>query len=281
MCISSYIPSPDHDDLNVLLALSSTGERSYRNCALWPIPIARFGAGRLVGQALWAASQSARGWSVSALQLCMLRAPQFDDRLEYAVEASGESSQSLTRQVYGVEGLETVFSMQVRFAIPDAFSPSPSRPAAFGAFDETLLVKSVANANELTEQKNIPLVEVQQIELMDRVAPRKRFWLRLKRPVPIDYVWCASALGYMSASAVPAVFGVRNSFDDMAGWYFDSRDFSMFFHSGFFDANEWMLFDTELLLKAGNQYTFETRIHARSGLHLATCMHTYVGRNEL
>src|SRR5258708_1842986 len=115
--------SSEYDDLTVLLPLSSLGERSYRNCFFHPDPSARFGAGQVAGQALWAAAQSAQGWRVCALQLCMLRAPRFDEWLEYAVESSGEASHTLTRHVYGVQGLDTVASMHVRFAELDSFLP--------------------------------------------------------------------------------------------------------------------------------------------------------------
>ncbi len=54
----------------------------------------------------------------------------------------------------------------------------------------------------------------------------------------------------------------------------------MFFYAGSFDANDWLLFDTEMVQKSLGQHTFETKVYARSGVHLATSMHTCVERDE-
>ncbi|MDR5748724.1 thioesterase family protein [Caballeronia sp. LZ029] len=275
--------SSDYDDLTVLLPLSSLGERSFRNCFFQPDPSARCGAGQVAGQALWAAAQSAQGWRVSALQLSMLRAPRFDEWLEYAVESSGETPHTLTRHVYGVEGLETVSSMHVRFAEPASLlRPTRSSDVAV-AFNEFLAAESVARDEAQDGTSSIPFVEIHQSA---QTAPsanetgqlRRLVWCRLRHALPLEGVWCSAALAYMAASSVPAAIGVSETADDVHGWNFDTREFSMLFHSGSFDVNDWLLFDSEFLQRNGKQFSFETKVYARSGVHLATSMQTCIER---
>jgi acyl-CoA thioesterase-2 len=276
--------SSDYDDLNVLLPLSRLGERSYRNCFFHPDPSARLGAGQVAGQALWAAGQSAQGWRVSALQLSMLREPRFDEWLEYAVESSGDASDTLTRHVYGVEGLETVSSMHVRFAEPASFLTPPRSSEVAGAFNEFLAAESVAEDEAQRSTRSIPFVEVRQPAwTTPRTSgtdnARRLVWCRLKYALPLAAVWSSAGLAYMAASSIPAAMGARDAVDDLYGWNFDTRDFSMLFHSGAFDVNDWLLFDSESLQQAGEQYSFETKVFARSGAHLATSMQTCIERN--
>ncbi|WP_374625255.1 hypothetical protein [Pandoraea sp.] len=267
-----------------MLPLSRLGERSYRNCFFYPDPSVRFGAGQVVGQALWAAAQSAQGWRVSALQLSMLREPRFDAWFEYAVESSGQVSPTLTRRVYGVDGVETVSSMHVRFAEPASFLPPPRSSDVARAFDEFLAAESVARDGTQRSMRNLPFVEIRRSAravggATEADNARRLIWCRLRHALPLEGVWCSAALAYMAASSVPAATGIHDAADDVHGWHFDTRDFSMWFHSGAFDVNDWLLFDSEVLHRDGKQYSFETKVYARSGVRLANSMQTCIERN--
>lgn len=277
--------SSEYDDLAVLLPLSNLGERSYRSSVLHPDPNERFGAGQLAGQALWAAAQSSQGWSACALQLTILSAPQVDGWLEYSVESSGGAPHTLTRHVYGVQGRDTVSSIQVRFAEPGSFATPHRLTNLSGDLDAELPGESVDQDEAPGGARSIPLFEVRlpaqpPSKAAENGDARRHVWCRLKHALPLEGVWCAAALAYMAASSVPVSPGMPGLAHDEQGWKFGTRDFSMLFHSGAFDVNAWLLFDSEILQRTERLFSFETRIYSRSGVHLATSMQTCAGRDE-
>jgi len=268
------------DDLTALLPLTSLGERSYRSCFSEDSSDELRGTGLIAGQAIWAAGQSAQGWQVIAFQLCMLRAPRFQGLLEYAVESSSQKPQTMTRHVYAVQGLETVASVHVRYCKPQEVVRSPPVVASAFSFDETLLTGADSLDPQLTAGAS-SLVEVCQpiqshpgATAMDDT--HLRTWCRLRQALPLGSMWCSSALAYLAASGLPGAAGVWGTKTRPRGCDHDAHDFSMLFHAGVFDVNDWLLFDSEVLPKVGRHYSLKTKIFDRTGVHLATSMQTCV-----
>lgn len=275
-----YAP-PCNDDLTALLPLTSMGERSYRSGIAEGYVNKCPGAGLVAGQVMWAAAQSAQGWQVSAVQLCMLRAPRFQGLLEYAVESSSEKPQTLTRHVYAVEGLETVASAHVRYCKPDEFLRSPPATAAAFAFDEALSACPVNSRGPQHIGGSPSFIEVRrpvqpQPGVTAEDGTHLRTWCRLVQALPLESLWCSSALVFLAASSVAAAVGGRGTETRPLGWDPDAHDFSMLFHSGAFDVNDWLLFDGEVLPEVAKHYSLKTKIYDRFGVHIATSLQTCV-----
>ncbi|WP_407945285.1 thioesterase family protein [Paraburkholderia antibiotica] len=99
---------------------------------------------------------------------------------------------------------------------------------------------------------------------------RLRVWCRLRQPLPTRGVWAPAALTYIAASHASAALDICRVPGCVEDIEPRSYEFSMRFHRGVFDVNDWLLLDSAITYSTAHVYSVDTHILSHTGDLLAT-----------
>lgn len=273
----------DQRDLTELLALDSDGQNRYRSHA-WDLDAdGRVYGGQLIGQALWAASQSAGGRSPGVLQTTFLNDADPQGAFEYSVESLQDDRRFSNRHVYGVQGTGLLLSANVSFHLPSAnncrvFHLDRQVPAPESL--PTLAELAAMDSNNCKGRSlcviDRPVVDVRPIP---PDAGRERpdyhgetaFWMRLNQPLPGEGCLHHAALAYLSDCRLDRCLVPSPTV--MEPWRHcrvSSLNHNLWFHSSTIDANDWLLFLSEPVRNLAGRSLVSTRIYQRYGRLVAS-----------
>ena len=269
--------SSGYDDLTILLPVSSTGERSYRSCFVHFESRPMFGAGLMAGQGVWAAAQSIGRHRVRALELSISGEPRSGEGLEYAVESADAKAGNVCRDVYAVQGLDMLGRMQVIFAETEACAAACGTAHAQDASSDAAVAGPAPMDATRRGERRMPFAEIREWiatlpEPGEAGNVRLRVWCRLRHPLPAGGAWRAAALTYIAVSHTPVAVETGRTPAEAASFEPGSGEFSMRFHRGSFDVNDWMLLDSAITRSMTRRYSVETNIFSRSGVLVATSL---------
>jgi acyl-CoA thioesterase-2 len=239
----------------------------------------------VAGQALAAAGRTVPDdRRVHSLHAYFLRPGDTGAPIQYTVEPVRDGGSFTTRRVLAVQHGETIFSLAASFQVPEdgpAYqepmldAPGPGESAAAGP------VTSAAQAWYDEFLRRFP-VEVRfpeadgpawlTIMRGEQGAPRQRFWVHSRQPLPDDPLVHVCAVTYVSdlfliSSAMPP-HGLATGGRSVSA---ASLDHAVWFHAPFrFD--DWLFYDQSSTWAAGARALCRGLLFDRSGTLVASVM---------
>ena len=273
----------DQRDLAELLSLEHNGQNGYRSEVCDTNANGRVYAGQLLGQALWAAAQTAPQRSPSMLQMTFLQGARPQDGIEYSVETLQEGRRFSTRHLYGVQGTGLVFSANASFQLAQAHPGQPHRLEHPAPDPESLptLRELAARYPQHSEAVQLrfsarPVLDVRPIHpegYFERPAEQRRiaYWVRLSQPLVGEGCLHHAALAYMSdcwlnGSLAPPL----GMLDLWQHYYISNLNHTLWFHSLELNANDWLLFVNDAVRSLSGRGLAMTHIYRRDGLLVAS-----------
>jgi acyl-CoA thioesterase-2 len=273
----------DQRDLTELLTLEPTGQQNWRSYAYDTNANGRVYGGQLLGQALWAAAQTANGRNPSMLQMTFLQGARPKDTIEYSVEGLQDGRRLSTRHVYGVQGTGLVLSANASFQV------AQSEPGDLHQLQQPMPApESLPTLAELAERypqdseavqlrfNARPVLDIRPIHPQDhfeRPADRRdtAYWVRLNQPLAVEGCLHHAALaylsdGWMNASLAPG----QGMLDLWQNHYVSNLNHTLWFHSLEIDVNEWLLFVNDAVRSLSGRGLTMTHIYQRDGRLVAS-----------
>ena len=272
----------DQRDLTELLTLEPAGQHNWHSYACDINANGRVYGGQLLGQALWAAAQTAPGRSPSMLQMTFLQGARPDDTIEYSVEALQDGRRLSTRHVYGVQGTGVVLSANASFQAAQSEPGEPHRlqmqmPAPEGLPTLAELAEQYASDSAAVQLgfSGRPLLDIRLIhqDAFEQPAARRdiAYWVRLTQPLTAEGCLHHTALAYLSdgwlnASLAPA----HGMLDLWQNHYVSNLNHTLWFHSLEINVNEWLLFVNDAVRSVSGRGLTMTHIYRRDGRLVAS-----------
>ncbi|MDR9752514.1 thioesterase family protein [Pseudomonas sp. SZMC_28357] len=273
----------DQRDLTELLALDADGQHRYRSHACELDADGRVHGGQLIAQALWAAAQSAGGYSPSMLQSTFLHDADPRGAVEYSVEVLQDDRCLSNRHVYAVQGTGLVLSANASFRQPSAASGRVHHldrqmpvPEALPTLAELAVMDPQSGEGMRLRMIDHPVLDVRPIPLpLQCEWPAEHgetaFWVRLKHALPGEGCLHHAALAYMSDCRL-ARWSVPSAMATQASPHcrVSNLNHTLWFHSPAIDANDWLLFLSDPVLSLSGRNLVNTRIYQRYGRLVAS-----------
>lgn len=272
----------DQRDLTQLLSLEPAGQQNWRSYAYDSNTNGRVYSGQLLGQALWAAAQTANGRSPSMLQMTFLQGARQKDALEYSVEALQDGPRLSTRHVYGVQGTGLVLSANTSFQVAQSepgdphqlqqHIPSPESLPTLAELAECYPQESEAVQFHFSAR---PLLDIRLIhqDYFGSLADRREiaYWVRLIQPLATEGCLHHAALAYLSDGWLSASLAPRQGMLDLwQNHYVSNLNHTLWFHSLEIDVNEWLLFVNDAVRSLSGRGLTMTHIYRRDGRLVAS-----------
>ena len=273
----------DQRDLTELLTLEPTGQQNWRSYAYDTNANGRVYGGQLLGQALWAAAQTANGRNPSMLQMTFLQGARPKDTIEYSVEGLQDGRRLSTRHVYGVQGTGLVLSANASFQV------AQSEPGDLHQLQQPMPApESLPTLAELAERypqdseavqlrfNARPVLDIRPIHPQDhfeRPADRRdtAYWVRLNQPLAVEGCLHHAALAYLSDGWLNASLAPGQGMLDLwQNHYVSNLNHTLWFHSLEIDVNEWLLFVNDAVRSLSGRGLTMTHIYQRDGRLVAS-----------
>lgn len=273
----------DQRDLTELLTLEPSGRQNWRSYAYDTNANGRVYGGQLLGQALWAAAQTANGRSPSMLQMTFLQGARPIDTIEYSVEALQDGRRLSTRHVYGVQGTGLVLSANVSFQVAQSEPGAPHRLQ-----QQMPSPESLPNLAEIAERYPLdsealqlrfsarPVLDIRPIHPQDHFdgpadSRDSAYWVRLNQPLASEGCLHHAALAYLSDGWLNASLAPGQGMLDLwQNHYVSNLNHTLWFHSLEIDVNEWLLFVNDAVRSLSGRGLTMTHIYQRDGRLVAS-----------
>jgi len=273
----------DQRDLTELLCLETIGDNTWQSYVCDTNANGRVYAGQLLGQALWAATQTVEDRPPGMLQMTFLQGARPQESIEYSVETLQDGRRLSSRHIYGVQGTGLVMSATASFQVPQSGPENTQRllrqvpgpeslttlaelTARFPIQSESLQLRS--NAKPLLDIRLInPPVCIESADEHGEVT----YWIRMNQPVPSEGYLHHTALAYMSACWLNGNIAPQLSRDDLWQHYYVSNlNHSLWFHSVDLDVTDWLLFVNDAVRSLSGRSLAMTHIYQRDGRLVAS-----------
>jgi acyl-CoA thioesterase II len=278
-------PSWDARDVAELLDLTPTGEGRFRSQMGERNEHGRIYGGQLLGQVVMAASRTAPpGRLATYLQFLFAAGGAPEQLIDYEVVKLQDGKRFTSRNVRGTQRRSRILcDASVTFA-SKMESPSHGPPAAqdsgLGSCpDELPGLKDIEGVGVREVESVVayiyrehPAIDlrlpfVEDVVRGDPLAPRVRFWIRVRAPLSDDPALHAAAFAYISDYWINFVACIAHvhPFAQKGGQiYVASLNHAIWFHTPF-RADQWLLFDCTSPRAALGRGLSMARIYARSG----------------
>lgn len=266
----------DQRDLTELLSLEPISGGSWRSYVCDANIHGQVSDSQLLGQTLWAAAQSCEGRRPASLQMTFLRSATPQQAVEFSSDTLRDGQHLSRRLVHGVQGAALVLSANASFqALQAEAAPVQPLPRLFPT-PESLPALPLAIADDQPRNSHLqlrcstmPLLDIRPIP-SDEGHRDFGYWMRLVPPLDGEGVLHHAALAYLSGSWLPA--HLSSPPDATAGQHcpVHALNHSLWFYSPTVDANEWMLFSSEVIAGSHNRSLAKTNIYRRDGRLIAS-----------
>lgn len=290
MNLNNYLPTWNGQDLTELLTLDTQAPMIFCNRLGDANSHGRAYGGQLLAQALIAASHTApKDRQVTAMQFLFLRGALPDQAIDFKVTPLQDGKRFCARHVRGhqAEG-RIVLDAQVTFGMPldapsHAFPPDPpifvtedpdqlprltDLPTAWGAE----LERSVGYLFHAKEVLDFRIPATPNGLRLDPLAPRFRFWLKLRQTLPDNVHLHAAAFAYLSdwwVNYVCVGAHVQQLADEQRRLYVASLNHGLWLHRPF-RADEWMHFECHSPAAALGRGLCIARVHDQNSRLVAS-----------
>ncbi|WP_437883163.1 acyl-CoA thioesterase [Pseudomonas sp. LRF_L74] len=273
----------DQRDLIELLMLECGVQRSFLSTVNDTNVNGRVYGGQLLGQALWAAAQTAPGRSPCVLQATFLQGARPDDAIEYSVESLQDGRRFSSRHVYGVQGTGLVLSANASFQLAQRDPGNPHRlqrqwpaPEQLPTLNELAARYPLRSEAVQLRFNGRPLLDVRPIHpegYFDHPAEHREiaYWVRLEQALPREGCLHHAALAYLSdcwlnGSLAPPL-GLLELWQHH---YVSNLNHTLWFHSLEPDANDWLLFVNDAVRSLSGRGLATSHIYQRDGRLVAS-----------
>ncbi|WP_350600919.1 acyl-CoA thioesterase domain-containing protein [Pseudomonas sp. 65/3-MNA-CIBAN-0223] len=272
----------DQRDLTELLTLEPAGQQNWRSYAYDINANGRVYGGQLLGQALWAAAQTANGRSPSMLQMTFLQGARPKDLIEYSVEALQDGRRLSTRHVYGVQGTGLVLSANASFQVAQSEPgdphqlqqpmPAPESLPTLAELAERCPLNSEGVQLRFSARPVLDIRLIHQDHFQHSTAGRDiAYWVRLNQPLTAEGCLHHAALAYLSDGWLNASLAPGQGMLDLSqNHYVSNLNHTLWFHSLEIDVNEWLLFVNEAVRSLSGRGLTMTHIYRRDGRLVAS-----------
>lgn len=242
-----------------LLTLRATGPNQFRAEASRTSGRRLFG-GQVAGQALIAAGRTVpAARTVHSVHAHFLRAGDATRPLDYHVDPVRDGASFSTRRVVALQGETEVFALTASFHVaedgwehqiprspgtdPDCLPPGAEAMAAAGEHNLAWF-EAITSTMPVDIRFDGALPRLATVR-GEAAAPRQRFWVRSRDPLPADELTHAGAVAYISdVFLLSAALGPHATFIGSPGLGFASLDHAVWFHRAV-RADEWLHYDQE------------------------------------
>ncbi|TQM11374.1 acyl-CoA thioesterase-2 [Pseudonocardia kunmingensis] len=262
-----------------MLDLEQLEVELFRGFGVERSPMRVFG-GVVAAQSLVAAGRTVpAGRLVHSLHAYFLRPGDPSVPIVYRVDPIRDGGSFTTRRVTAQQHGEAIFTLSASFHTPeDGFTHQLPRLDAPSPEDLPVTPGSMDDADELSRRWYSTLPERHPFEFRfdgelprlatgrgERVAPRQRFWLRSREPLPDDPLLHRCAATYASDMLLlSSSLGLHGTTLDSRDLQFASLDHAVWFH-GPFRADEWLYYDQEGTWAGGGRALCRGRMFNRAG----------------
>ncbi|MCY1204932.1 Acyl-CoA thioesterase 2 [compost metagenome] len=273
----------DQGDLTELLSLENGPQDTFRSTVNDSNVNGRVYSGQLLGQALWAAAQTAPQRVPSTLQATFLQGARPADALEYKVEALQDGRRFSSRHVYGVQGTALVLSAHATFQNPDeAPEPAPRLASELPPPDSLPDLHELAQRYpgqgealhvRFTGQQLLDIRLVDPQAYFDAATPPDEiaYWVRLLQPLTVEGCLHHAALAYLSDCwfhrALTPPCGMRGLWQHH---YIASLNHTLWFHSPEPACGDWLLFVSRATRSIAGRGLAQAHIYRRDGRLIAS-----------
>lgn len=273
----------DQRDLTELLCLETIGNNTWQSFVCDTNANGRVYAGQLLGQALWAATQTVEDRPPGMLQMTFLQGARPQESIEYSVETLQDGRRLSSRHLYGVQGTGLVMSANASFQVPEPGPDTAQRLLRQVPSPESLptLAELAAHFPFQSESLQLranakPLLDIRLIDppvCFDSVVENGEvaYWIRLNQPLSREGYLHYAALAYMSASWLNGSVAPQRTLDDL--WqhcYVSNLNHSLWFHSLDLDVTDWLLFVNDAVRSLSGRSLAMTHIYQRDGRLVAS-----------
>lgn len=273
----------DQRDLTELLSLETIGNNTWQSYVCDTNANGRVYAGQLLGQALWAATQTVEDRPPGMLQMTFLQGARPQESIEYSVETLQDGRRLSSRHIYGVQGTGLVMSANASFQVPQSGPDNTQRLLRQVPCPECLptLAELAARFPFQSESLQLrasakPLLDIRLINptvCFDSAVEHGEvvYWIRLNQPLPTEGYLHHAALAYMSDSWLNGNVAPQRPLDDL--WqhcYVSNLNHSLWFHSLDLDVTDWLLFVNDAVRSLSGRSLAMTHIYQRNGRLVAS-----------
>jgi acyl-CoA thioesterase-2 len=281
----------DGRDVADLLGLERVGDGCFRTRSAETNEHGRIYGGQILGQALYAASQTvSQDRFASCLQLLFAAGGLPDRAIDFGVTSVQEGKRFSSRNVRGMQAEGRIIcDANVSFAAemqsPDHSAPPPADCGLDRVPEDCPQLRDIEapGVQEVEETLDYMFQAHRAIELRApfdedlmpgrrNEAPRMRFWIRLRRSVGVDAALNAAAFAYLSdywINFAACIAHVRAMSDKRAKLYVASLNHAIWFHRPL-RAEEWLLFDCVSPSGALGRGLAIARVYSRGGVLVAS-----------
>lgn len=273
----------DQRDLTELLSLETIGNNTWQSYVCDTNANGRVYAGQLLGQALWAATQTVKDRSPGMLQMTFLQGARPQESIEYSVETLQDGRRISSRHIYGVQGTGLVMSANASFQVPQSGPNNSQRllwqvpgPESLPTLGELATSSTFQSESLQLRVSAKPLLDIRPINpamFVDATAEQSKvaYWIRLDQPLPAEGCLHHAALAYMSDSWLNGNVASQRPLDDCWQQYYVSKlNHSLWFHSLEVDVTDWLLFVNETVSSLSERSLTMTHIYQRDGRLVAS-----------
>jgi acyl-CoA thioesterase-2 len=273
----------DQRDLTELLSLETVGNNTWQSYVCDTNANGRVYAGQLLGQALWAATQTVADRRPAMLQMTFLQGARPQESVEYSVETLQDGRRLSSRHVYGVQGTGLVMSANASFQVPQSGPQDTQRLLRQVPDPESLVTLSERSTSATQQSESLqlrvsakPLLDIRLINpavcLVSACGQRElAYWIRLNRPLSTEGCLHHAALAYMSGSWLSGNVASQQPPDEFGQHgYMSNLNHSLWFYSKDLDVTDWMLFVSETVRSLSGRSLVMTQIYQRDGLLVAS-----------
>jgi len=281
------VPQWDGRDLIELLTLTPEGGDRFATRLCDPNANGRTYGGQILAQALMAAGQTVpRDRFPTVIQFMFLQGTQVDEAVVMDVRTLQEGKRFSSRHVSGTQGggSRIVLDGQFTFATPMSgpahhmapTDPLPDPQTQPEPQDLPLAWRegvrdALGYMIDVREVLDFRLNDPPERLIPDAKAPRFRFWMKVRQPLPDDPLLQAAAFAFLSDWWINYVISGPHLEVGLAqgGLYVASLNHSVWFHQPF-SPNEWLHFDTVSPQAGRGRGLAVARIHTRDGRLVAS-----------
>lgn len=273
----------DQRDLTELLTLEPRGQHGWRSCVCDTNANGRVYGGQLLGQALWAAGQTAQGRTPGMLQMTFLHGARPQEAIEYSVEPLQDGRRFSTRHVYGVQGTGLVFSANASFQMAQADAEDPHRLQHEVPAPENLPTLAELSQRYRYDSEAVqlrfsarPVLDIRPVHpegYFEHPAQQREvcYWVRLNQALPTEGFLHYAALAYLSDSWLNASLAPRQGMLELwQNYYVSNLNHTLWFHRPVINVNEWLLFVNEAVRGLSGRGLATTKIYQRDGRLVAS-----------
>jgi acyl-CoA thioesterase-2 len=276
----------DGKDVADLLGLTRISESGFQTRCAETNEHGRIYGGQILGQALYAASQSvSRDRFASCLQLLFAAGGLPDQTIDFEVAALQDGKRFSARHVRGVQGGgRIVCDASVAFAkamqSPDHEAPAPADCGLDRDPEGCARLEDVDTPGAREVERTLPhmfrphrAIDMRAPFVDDlmpsrgREGPRMRFWIRLRQKLAENPALHAAAFAYLSdywINFAACIAHVRATSERGGTLYVASLNHAIWFHRAL-RADEWALFDCVSPSGAFGRGLTIARVYSRTG----------------